>query len=244
MITQRFDIWPFHLDFSGGYPLPQLLIRLVHTADLDASQNGFGVEKLQPQGLSWILNRIVVQMSPDQSIAGTPLHIKSGVVSNSALSSLRGYQIMQHDNTLAWALSKWSVLNLSTRKPAPIPTGIAQHMEPTNWDNAPWPTLGGAVVSAQLRQQMELVYQHQVRYSDLDINRHVNSAIWLAKGIDALPLERLEERSVSTLDIHFVNEGRPGDLLDIYHHQEPNANYISILRNNICCCNIHITWQN
>ncbi len=61
-------------------------------------------------------------------------------------------------------------------------------------------------------------YNVEIRYSHLDINRHVNNCIYGDFLCDALPYDVVTSRQIQRLALAFHHEARQGDLLQIYSH--------------------------
>jgi len=84
--------------------------------------------------------------------------------------------------------------------------------------------LGGSILSGGVADQQipkeagdtkRLRDQILVRYSHLDLNRHVNNCVYADFVCDSLPYEQLIARGIDTLAIHFQNEAKWGEVLSI-----------------------------
>lgn len=244
-LSQRFEIWPFHLDGNGQYPAHELLIRLVHTAELHAAREHFGVETLQREGLTWILNRIAIRYSSPLR-TDLPFEIETGILETHRISSLRGFLIRQQAEVIASSLSKWSVLDLESRRPVEIPEKIRQCMGRGRLEGDFLPSLKGQVVPPIFTERHRRVYSRTVRYSDLDLNGHVNSAVWLSMALDALPLQRWDSQTLTSLDIHFASEAHPADQLEVFlaseQEERESRDYITIRRGVQPCLYVKAGW--
>lgn len=69
--------------------------------------------------------------------------------------------------------------------------------------------------------QMNYVYSHHVRMSDLDHNQHVNNTRYARYALDALPQEVLQERPIKDFYINFVHEAQLNGDLDLYVGELP-----------------------
>ena len=69
----------------------------------------------------------------------------------------------------------------------------------------------------RLPGNMELAERRRMHYSDADVNRHVNNSKYADFACDALELETLGAgHFVSSLQVGFLAECRPGETIDIY----------------------------
>jgi len=69
--------------------------------------------------------------------------------------------------------------------------------------------------------QMDYVYSHHVRMSDLDHNQHVNNTRYARYALDALPQEVLREGVIKDFYINFVHEAQLNGDLDLYVGEAP-----------------------
>lgn len=58
-------------------------------------------------------------------------------------------------------------------------------------------------------------YELEIRYSHLDVNRHLNNCIYADLICDALPYPIVAEKQIATLALSFQQEARQGDRLQI-----------------------------
>lgn len=84
-------------------------------------------------------------------------------------------------------------------------------------------TTGGSLCKSRiltkvrLPEQMTLAEERRLRYSDADVNRHVNNSKYADFACDALHMERLGEgKFVSSLQVGFLAECLPGENIHIF----------------------------
>lgn len=65
----------------------------------------------------------------------------------------------------------------------------------------------------------ELLMSFAVRYSDLDINRHVNNTKYIQWIYDALALEEIDRMSFKNFAINYNNEAKLGDTITLYRKE-------------------------
>ena len=59
-------------------------------------------------------------------------------------------------------------------------------------------------------------YKRTVRYSDIDINGHLNNVKYLDFIMDSFSLEEHRSLNVKSIEISYSNESLPGDTITIY----------------------------
>ena len=60
------------------------------------------------------------------------------------------------------------------------------------------------------------VFTRQIRYSDLDVNRHVNNARFTEFLMDCYPAEHHRNHRISSLTVAFVSEAKESDELVMF----------------------------
>ena len=62
----------------------------------------------------------------------------------------------------------------------------------------------------------ELVMEHVVGYSDVDMNAHANNAMYMHWAMDAVDYQTASTRQLKSMTINFNHETKQGDKVDIY----------------------------
>lgn len=75
--------------------------------------------------------------------------------------------------------------------------------------------IGDIPLPKELGEGRHLRTQIPVRYSHLDLNKHVNNCVYADFVCDSLPYEQLVARGIDTIAIHFQNEARWGESLSV-----------------------------
>lgn len=78
-----------------------------------------------------------------------------------------------------------------------------------------------------LPRELARAQRRQLRYSDADVNGHVNNARYADFVCDALHMERLGAgQFVSSLQVGFLHECRPGETLELWVGQGEGTHYV------------------
>ncbi|MDO4790827.1 MAG: thioesterase [Porphyromonas sp.] len=216
VIREEFQLWTFHLDAAGRFPLNKLVSRLIHTAGLHADHYGFGVMKLQERGYTWALHRLAIRFEkPIRNDA--PFSITTFVTDVGAVKTTRNFLVHQGDTLVCTATSYWVAMDMHTRRAVPLAHVLSKEVEVPAPKGIELPCPVRTVWGKEEEANKIYGIEHKVKYSDLDINNHVNSAIWVALAMDTLPIEEVLSREVEQVDIHFIAEAACGaDLRTCY----------------------------
>lgn len=181
---------------------------LLEVAGTVADELGFGIQVLHPQGLTWILTRLSVEM---YELPGPrdKVRFETWIESNVHMLSTRDFRIYSGDRLIGQCKSVWAVLDMEKREIVNV------------FDN---PIFEGSVDGEVLdmpRVRMTTIPEptgcvpHKIVYSDLDYNRHCNSCRYLQAMTDAYLPDYYGKRV--RLDINYSKEVGLGDELQTFY---------------------------
>ncbi len=195
---------------------------LLEVAGTVADELGFGIQKLHPMGLTWILTRLSVEMYE------LPTHceqitFETWIESNAHMLSTRDFRIYSGDKLIGQCKSVWAVLDLQKRE-------IVNLFEDPMFENC----VDGEVLDFTRVRMTTIpeptgIVPHKVVYSDIDYNGHCNSCRYLQAMTDAC-LPDYYGKPVR-LDINYQKEAMLGEELqtcylvtaDGVQYQQKNA---------------------
>lgn len=218
---------PFHVDFEGKLTLGILGNHLLNCAGFHSSDRGFGIAKLNEDNYTWVLSRLAIELEdlPNQYEEFT---IETWVENVYRLFTDRNYAILDKDNRpIGYARSVWAMINLSTRKPANL---IELHggdiSEYIVEKDCPIEKPSRIKVTSQ-----EPVAKMLAKYTDIDINGHVNSIRYIEHILDLFALEKYK-KGIRRFEMAYVAESYYNDELSFYVDELTPFEYsIEIKRN-------------
>ena len=89
----------------------------------------------------------------------------------------------------------------------------------------------GAPRRLMLPEDMELVREHQVRYADCDINKHMNTGKYIDQICETLGYWEGSHKVMNRLRIEFNRECVPGDTLGLYVKRSVHGWYVKGVKN-------------
>ncbi|BCR04205.1 acyl-ACP thioesterase [Desulfuromonas versatilis] len=205
IFEQSYPVRSFEVDFTGLLRPVALLNYLQDIAGEHADRLGFGVRTLLERGLTWVLSRSHTRILhyPRQ---GETLRVATWPSARQGVFALRDFEV--HDGqgrVVALSSSSWALLNIQTMRPVRLEGNLPDY--PTRGRRAlevsfdPLPELTDA----------ELELPFRVRLADLDINLHVNNAIYAAWALEAVPEEVLKTFRPEEIEIGFRSPAFYGD---------------------------------
>lgn len=221
-----FPIEAYLTDYKGQVTLSSLGNYLLHAATEHADQRGFGYENMVKQHRVWVLSRLAIEMN-EYPVAGNLLHVQTWVEEVNKLFTLRNFAFLVDGKEIGFARSVWASIDMESRHPGNLFElgNIADYVCDKNCPI-------DKVSKIKPLAAMSVVDTYRVRYSDLDINKHVNSVKYIEHMVDLFPLAFLEKREVKRFEIAYLNESHYGDVWNIYQQQTEGAEeYLIELRN-------------
>lgn len=212
--SHKVFVEPFHVDFTGRIFMGVLGNHLLNAAGNHSSRRGWGIGALNETRHTWVLSRLSVEMT-EMPRQNEHIEIRTWVESVMKLFTNRNFSIHRADGTpLGYARSVWAMIDIETRRPCDLLSlydgDILNYVVSEEENVCPIEGHG------RFRfRDPELVRTLDVRYSDIDINRHVNSIKYMEHILDLFSREELE-RGLRRFEIAYKAESRMGDTLSFF----------------------------
>jgi acyl-ACP thioesterase len=219
---------PFHVDFTGHLTIGVLGNQLLNAAGFHSHDRGFGIDRLNQEQHTWVLSRLALEMT-DLPMQYEPYTIETWVENVYRLFTDRNFAVLNKDGKpVAYGRSVWAMINTETRKPVDL---MAIH----NGDIAgyicdkecPIEKPSRIKVSSQVPEAVL-----PVKYSDMDINGHVNSIRYIEHILDLFPLDTFKEKRVKRFEMAYVAETMATDTMAYYIDKVDDDNFDVEVRKN------------
>lgn len=203
------------MDISGRYKISAAMRISAEIAGYAYKVKGLGYEFLHDRDMVFLVSQIslkIIASPQNEQIICTRTweNGKKGVL------FLRGFEICSEDNQLLiQGVSGWALMRPSDGKimrPADFPYPFPQLQ-----CEFECPPLGKIP-----QTEMELIGKREVRYSDIDPNKHINNAVYADIIQDFLP----PYSDIETIKINFGRGAVLGDTIDIYSHNDGEKYFI------------------
>ncbi len=205
---------PFHCDVNKELFIGHLGNHLLNAADFHSNDRGFGMVYLQTIHKTWVLSRLVIEMEEMPRIYDE-FYVETWVENALRYFTNRNFRVEGKDGkTLGYGRSVWAMIDTDSRQPTNIfdvRDGEIEKWVETEKVN---PTTRPSRV--KMSQDAILVGEYVARYSDVDINGHVNSVKSIEHVLDLFPMEKYQTHFIRRFDIAYVAESHSGDTLRFY----------------------------
>lgn len=211
-LVQKFQIPCYNTDMSRRLKPASFMDLAQEAATLHASILGFGYDDLIVSRNAWIISRmrVVFVDTPKWREDVTFATWHKGL---SRLFYLRDFLMTDNEGKVkVKATTSWLVLNLDTRRLVRDPKLLDEGK--TCVENVIETPADKVVMPKDV--EVKLVMEHEAAYSDLDMNGHVNNAIYMQWAMNAVNYEISSERPVKEFTINFNHEIKPQETVSIY----------------------------
>ena len=235
----NFSVAPEKIDFMLHATIESLCADLLNVAGIDAKHKGISADVLMQQNRSWVLSRMAVEIDrqPEQY---EEYSIYTWVNPHtSRLISPRNFELRDSKgNIFGRAVSQWCVIDFEKR--VPVSLEEIDDLFEGKFCEAPSPCEAPRKIRGI---EPSITRKHEVRYSDIDFNRHVNTMRYIRMMLNTRPIEYLTESRPLRLDIQFVRECKLGQVLTIGYEQRENVSLFEIRNEEEVACTAAIEWK-
>jgi len=236
--TYSFQIQPQSVDFQFRVTMASFGDILLTAAGLNADDNGFGIRKLNSIGCSWVLLRLAIELDyfPEQYDTIT---VETWIEDVGHASTTRNFCIRNDKQEIIGnACSNWAMLDMETRRAKDLQTLEGIHEFASGEVGLiEKPIRLGAV-------EGENYGEFTVKYSDIDINGHVNSVRYIQWISDCFSLDCYRNHQVKRFEINYMNEMLFDDFVEIVGKEsEPGDFRFEICKDNKVACRARVVFE-
>ncbi|GHV17070.1 acyl-ACP thioesterase [Bacteroidia bacterium] len=236
----EFTIDAYLTDFRGKATLPMIGGFMLQVATKHAEERGFGYSTMTSLQRAWVLSRMAIEIF-EYPKNDTEMVIKTWVASVNKLFTER-YFAFEDENgkVIGYAKSLWASIDLKTRKP----TNVLETGNLSDYVAEVGNPIKGLTKIPALKENYEHASDFIVKYSDVDINKHLNSMKYIEHIVDVFDIDMFREKEIRRIEINYISEGHYGTKLDILKQEEADGTFILEMRaGDINVCSARIIWK-
>ncbi len=236
---ESFKVHTYEVDIHNRLTIHALCQFLQEAASNHASLLGFGVEFLLKNKRTWVLSRLAVEIE-DFIPLGETITIKTWPADTEKLFFIRDFEIANSDGKIIGsATSYWIFLDTEKRRPIhPSKNEIVYDYKDIqrgfnrSLDKLP-----------SLESLLSSMIFH-VRYSDLDLNNHVNNIKYIEWGMEGVDPDYRKINIPFSLEINFLSEAKYGDEVNLSMKQVSSGDFLhSLMIDNTEICKTRSAWK-
>ena len=232
-----FRIQPQDVDFQFKVTMAALGNILLTTAGFNADENGFGIRRLNEIDCTWVLTRFAVEMKrfPEQY---EDISVETWIEEVGRASTTRNFCIRDSKNEIIGnACSVWVMLDMKTRRAKDLLTldGIHQFAS----------SEAGLIEKPMKLETVngEDYDGFKVKYSDIDINGHVNTISYVEWISDCFSLDCYRKNDVKRFEFNFMNEMLYDDFVEIVGNEVTPGDFrFEIMKEDKTACRARVVF--
>jgi len=236
----KFHIESYVCDFTGKATLPVIGNFILQAATIHAQERGFGYEAMTKSKAAWVLSRLSIEMK-EYPEYDQDLIVETWVESVAKFFTQRCFSFIDSKGKIiGYARSIWAAIDLETRRPLDI---LAWRSDLVDFVDSEKKCPIGKLEKIPSVDETEPVMGYSVRYSDIDINKHMNSIKYIEHVINVFDLSVFREKLIHKFEMVYLQEGIFGDKLKLYKQDfSANEYVIDTKKGEESICRTRIIW--
>ncbi len=206
MYEEKVNIKYSEMDYKLVLKPSALLNFLQDMASQNAENLGFGYSYIIKKNLAWFLLKYHMEFD-EYPLGEYNLTIKTEPRGYNKIFAFRDFEIHNSKKCLARIASTWSLVDLTSGKLA----NIGEALE-NNSGMPPFQKRANDLEYKKIKmpEKIDIEKIFEIRYDDIDVNRHVNNANYIIWAFEPLSFNFRSERHLKELDMTFKKEIKYG----------------------------------
>ncbi|XP_077228158.1 palmitoyl-acyl carrier protein thioesterase, chloroplastic-like [Tasmannia lanceolata] len=191
---------------------------LNHVTSSGLASDGFGAtHEMSVRKLIWVVTRINIQVEK-YSCWGDVVEIDTWVAASGKNGMRRDWIIRDYSTQkiITRATSTWVIMNRETRRLSKIPEQVREEVEPFFLDRTVIASTNDSSKIDKLNDQTAESIRSGLapRWSDTDVNQHVNNVKYIGWILESVPTKVLEDYNLTSMTLEYRRECRQSHLLE------------------------------
>lgn len=214
---EQFRVRAYECDATGHASFLSMCNYFQAAAGNHALSYGISVDELLQRNMTWVLARLHVQID-DYPHWNDEVWVETWPSGLQGLYAVREFLFHHGDQVIGRGTSAWLVLDLERKRPTRVEQTLS-HVTPPERPRALDDRFG------RLPPPTEVAHERSfhVRYSDLDVNQHVNNVRYAEWAMESVPEEILHDFALRGLELQYRAEANFGDLIHVQAQPEAEA---------------------
>jgi acyl-ACP thioesterase len=198
------------------------------TAAIHAEKGGISFTDMQVHHQAWVLSRMRVEITKMPKWRDV-VTVKTWINSLENSRSIRCLEMYIGEDKIIGCETFWAVFNTNTRRPENLALPY-EHFE-IFLERATIQSFG----KIDIQHDIQLVTNHKVLLSDLDIVNHANSVKYLEWCLDSVNLDIIRSQKIESFEMNYLKEVSLNDTVEIKQHIAKNEIIFGIQRDEKNC---------
>ena len=216
--SKNYQLRSYESDKNGDLRLVTLMNIFQDMADTHASVMGLGIDYCLAHGMAWVGANYHLKIARMPKIH-EQIVVDTWPALEKKLGAVRDFVVKGADgNEIIWASSQWILIDVLKKRPLALRANLPQYC-----------VVEGRAMDEDFNHHLEapqrtdFKMQFNVRFDDIDMNNHVNNAVYPLWASEAVPSDFRLGKQISELEVAFKKECRLGEqvvvLSEINEHE-------------------------
>lgn len=207
--VNEYDIRTYECDRNNNLRILTLLNIFQDMADNHAKTMGLGIDYVLSKGLAWVGSNYVLDIERLPKVH-EKIKIETWPAEEKRVGAIRDFEVFGEDGkSIIQASSQWILVDFRKKRPAGLRENLPEYI------TLPERALKTDFAKIPEVERIDEETKFRVRFDDIDMNKHVNNAVyalWACEAVD--PLFRLEH-DPKHIEIAFKKEGLMGEKIKV-----------------------------
>lgn len=203
---KEFELHFYDVDYRKRLTVQRLMNFFEDAAISQSERLGVGLEFLKHSRLAWVIHQWNIKIDR-YPVFGEKIKVRTYPEGFYKFYAFRKFEVFDAgNNKMVNGDSVWLLLDADKKRPVKVPEQLAHAygLEKELADDS-------RIVKLKEPLRVDSEREFKVRFSDIDINNHVNNVQYFEWAFESLPEDMLKNYSVKNLKLTYKKEARFGD---------------------------------
>lgn len=205
---KKYEVHYYEVDYKKRLLITSLVNYLEDIATWQSEELGIGFKFLEKHNVCWVLYKWDIKINK-YPVYGDVITIKTNPKSFRRFYAYRKFQIENDKGEIIGeANSIWFFINIEKRKPMRIMEEMFDGYGLTEKDNEEV-----KIEAIEKMERSDSEKEFNVRYGDIDTNKHVNNVKYLSWALEAVPLDIVDNYTLTSIRVVYEKETTYGEVI-------------------------------
>ncbi|MFL0252756.1 acyl-[acyl-carrier-protein] thioesterase [Clostridium neuense] len=221
IMKKDYNVHLYEVNYNNKANIVSIMNYMGDLATYQSEKLGVGIEYLMSNKIAWVVYKWDVHMDKYPEYDDT-VTISTNPYSIRKFYAYRKFEIFNKGEKIGEANSLWFLINTEKRRPCRVPEDLYNAYGLTKDDDKQL-----EFEKLLLPSEINSEKRFDVRYSDIDTNRHVNNVKYISWALENIPSDIMKTCSVSDIKVIYEKETSYGETITVQTQmQETEDKYI------------------
>ncbi len=205
----EYNIRSYECDRNNNLRILTLMNIFQDMADNHAKEMGLGIDYVLSKGFAWVGTNYVLDIERLPKMH-EHIRIETWPSEEKRLGAIREFEVFGENNkSIIQASSQWVLIDFKKKRPIGLRENLPEYaVLPQKVLETDFPKLPEV-------ERVDEEAKFRVRFDDIDMNRHVNNAVYVLWASESVPPEFRLEHDPKHIEICFKKEGHMGEKIKV-----------------------------